>query len=257
VNICFHANCQCDGLQYFFERSPDAGKISTKVIRDFQVVLGETSRDEERRALGSADIIFYHAIKGAFPVSDWLPKQGVKLIPMSVWYNSGPFLSGATSDSWNRIVQYARNHTFNDAVHHAVHDADMGYSERWAANLQKIIAKETREKVPEATRISSWTAEGIETRMHLTMNHPTTLVFIRWANLLLDYIGLKRLCEDEWMSRDTDGNMVGLPCEDFACSGAFNHLGLGWGGDEASNLWNYEFAKKKLKEMTLAANNTL
>jgi hypothetical protein len=255
MNICFHANCQALGLQYFFERSPDARGIATKVIQDFQVVLGETSREQELAAVEEADIIFYHAIGGVFPVKKWTPKKRVKLIPMSVWYNSGPFLSGASRDSWDAIIVMAREVDFGAAVHHAVHEADMRYAQRWAANLAKMEAKENREGVPEQTRISSWTAEGVEARMHLTMNHPTTDIFLRWANLLLRHIGLSPVAPEHWKRRDL--NLVGLPCEDHACSGAVKHLGLGWGGDEQSNLWNYEIARKKIRAQMDINDNEL
>lgn len=256
MNICFHANCQALGLQYFFERSPNSRDIITNVIQDFQVVLGETSKEKERAAVENADIIFYHAIGGKFPVEQWEPKMGVKLIPMSVWYNSGPFLSGASQKCWSKVLQVARKTSINDAIHYAVHEADMGYSARWASNLRKMEEKERTEKVPEETAISKWTAEGIEKQMHLTMNHPTTEVFFRWANLLLRFIGFSELPENQWSSRFSDMNLVGLPCEDYACAGAFNQLGLGWGGDETSNLWNYEFVKKKLKDCALEENNS-
>jgi len=251
MNICFHANCQALGLQYFFERSPDAHRFTTKVIQDFQVVLGEVSKEAEREAIEEADVIFYHALSGRFPVDEWKPAKTPVLIPMSVWHNSGPFLTSATSYEWHLIAEYARKHSFNDAVHYAVHEADMGYMKRWSDNFQKMTAKERRERVPENTRISGWTHEGIERRMHLTRNHPTTEVFVRWANLLLEHIGMRPV-ESDWTKRMHDDlNIVGLPCEDFAPSGACAILGLGWGGDDASNQWNYDVARRKLKEFAL------
>lgn len=257
MNICFHTNCQGSGLAYFFERSPFAKGLFIKVILDFQVVLGEVSKEEEREALEKADIIFYHAVNGEFPVKDWKPKKFLRKVPMSVWYNSGPFLSGASAESWAPILKMARDKGINEAVHHAVHEADMGYEARWDSCLAKMKAKERKEGVPEKTRISHWVKEARKSQMHLTMNHPTTEVFHRWANLLLDHVGLQQLPEKLWQNRYSNTNLVGLPCEDFAPEGAVKHLGLRWGGDEVSNLWNYEFVRRKLKELTLAENNSL
>ncbi len=250
MKVNFHGNCQGAGLQWFFDRSPDAASFTTNCIQNFRVMTGEETREQERRCVEEADILFYHATKRVFP---WLetvsPRPGCVLIPISVFYNGAYFfIENANPETWAPIIAFAREHGVDAAAAWLVNEADLDYRGRWRADFDHMATKEEEEGVAHELRISDWQLEGDEWAQLLTKNHPSSLLFYHWANLLLVHIGQRPLPDDWKVKCREHPNLINLPMEDWATTAARRHLGLQWGATDYENRRATQFAKDKLNE---------
>lgn len=230
--------------------SPNQEKLETRVIRTYMLDLGLTSREEELECLSWADIVFYHEHMGKKPGDEDKPvKPGTVLVPMSVMYNSGYYLSLATEEDWNSVYEFAEKNGVDQAVDYAVYGCDVGHTRRWAHNFEKMKRKEIKENVPEHMRLSQvieplWKRE----QQTITMNHPTSTVFYDWANLLLGHLGLKKLKPALRERCERELNIANLPCVDWICSGVKETFGLAYGGGQEDNFQCAGIARKKLSE---------
>lgn len=252
MKIHFHANCQAAGLRWFFDRSPSASSFTTDCIQNFQIVLGEESRERERQVVETADILFYHATKRVYPWPENVsPREGCELIPLSVYYQGAFFcIEQAHRHIWEPVIAFAREHGVDAAVHHFVNEMDIGYKDMWNADVAHMMTKEIEEGVPMEHRISHWQPDGLEVQQLITKNHPTSIIFLKWANLLLKSLG-KQPLGDEWDRQCRDNyNIVNLPCEDWVTTAARKHLGMKWGASDYMNNRAAQFAKEKLIEFT-------
>lgn len=250
MKIHFHTNCMGWALKWFFERSPSASSFTLDCIQNYQIVLGEDSRERERHVVETADVLFYHATKRVYPWPENVsPRPGCELIPLSVYYQGAFFcIEQCHKPIWEPVIAYAREHGVDAAVHHFVNEMDLGYKAMWDADLAHMKNKEEEEGVPAEHRISHWQPEGLEVQQLITKNHPTSIVFLRWANLLLKSLG-KQPLEEQWDRQAKDNlNLVNLPCEDWVTSAARKHLGMKWGGSDYMNQRSAQYAKEKLLE---------
>lgn len=250
MKVHIHANCQGAGLAWFFKHSPDADQMDIQCIQNFRVCTGEETREQERKCVEEADILFYHATKRVFPWPESVsPQPNCVLIPISVFYNGAYFLmENADTETWAPVVTVAKEHGIDRAVQFLVHEADLDYRKRWQADLLHMQFKEHEEGVAVSHRMSDWQQEGFKEQQLLTKNHPSSLTFLRWANILLNAIG-KRPLGDEWeLNARANPNLVQLPCEDWITPAAKKHLGLNWGATEYEIRRSEEFAKNRLTE---------
>ncbi len=200
---------------------------------------GEFSQEKIADEHAWADLVFFHHKDEA---QDYPTKQ--EKVALSVWYQSGPFISHATQEDWDYIKAYKDIHGHEEAVRFAVEDADLGYIKRWKDNHARMIEKEKNEQVPPELRMSDMMEIGREVQLQRTMNHPTSLVFREWALRICTFLdekpGPRAVTREEALA---DNNIAGLPCEDHVTSGARKHLGLKWGdGDQ----FGREYAAMKI-----------
>lgn len=249
MKIHIHANCQGWGLEWFFKRSPDADKFTTALIQNFRICTKEETREQEKEVVETADILFYHATKRVFPWPETVqPKPDCQLIPISVFYNGAYFfMENARKEIWQPALDMAQSQGPSCAAQWLVNESDLDYRARWQADLDHMRNKEEEEGVAPELRISDWQHQGHEWAQLLTKNHPSSLLFLRWANLLLEYIGMRPM-EDEWEAKAREQqNLVYLPCEDWVTNAAKKHLGLKWGATEYEHRRALEFGHNKLK----------
>lgn len=258
MNILLYGNCQMAGLKRFIDHTPESGEFSTRVLQDFQITLGEVTKPKVREDLVWADTVVYHARDGLFPNGEEMPpKPDSTLITSSVFYNSGYYLTNAEAEDWLPVMAYAAKYGHPEAVRYAVHEADVGYWRRRVANLNHMMEKEERENVPRGTRISDLISRGVEECQHITMNHPTSVVFVEWADRLLKHLGFAGVTNQQREDARCHKNLANLPCEDFVCSGAKKHLGLKWGGSDFENQMCEGIAKQWLRSHALSAEYSL
>lgn len=250
MNITFHTNCQGWGLHEFFRWSPDAGQFDLRIVQNYRICTGEETREQETAAVERADILFYHATQRQYP---WLPtvslKSTVRMIPISVFFQGAYFfMENAHRPIWQPALDLAKAHGVDHAAAWLVNEADLGYAQRWMDDLAYMQRKEVEEGVDEAHRLTGLQQDGLVAQMFLTKNHPSSIAFLRWANLLLNYIGFRPLGE-EWEAKClANPNLVNLPCEDWITTAARNHLHLPYGATEYENRRSMAFAKDKLNE---------
>ncbi len=250
MKIHFHTNCQGYGLEWFFRQSPDASTFTTAVIQNFRICTKEETREQEKEVVETADILFYHATNRVFPWPDNVsPRPGCNLIPLSVFYQGAYFfMENANQQTWKPVIEMARVDGIERAVEWLIEEADLNYETRWDADSLHMANKEAEEGVDTDIRISNWQQQGRFEQLFLTKNHPTSLAFVRWANLLLSHIGKKELSH-EWTEKSrANNNLVNLPCEDWVTTAARKHLGMSWGATDYENRRAREFAKNKLTE---------
>jgi hypothetical protein len=246
MNICFHGNCQLWAIGEFLKLSPAANTMNISVIQGHQLVLGEQSHEEELKAVESADIIFTHKVGGELPwPSDVNPKQGVEIIPMSVFYNSGYFINYTTD--WTPVLDYAKENKIEKAVKFAVNEADLGYAARFEENKARMIQKEQDEGIEADMRVSQFIEGGTRERLLITMNHPTSIVFFHWTNKVLERIGKAKLGDKVLKLCGENENIVNLPCFDGVCTAAKKRLGLSWGGTARDNEVAEYYIRKALE----------
>lgn len=249
MKVHLHANCQGWGIKWFFDRSPDKDKFETSLIQNYRICTKEETREQERELVETADVLFYHATKRVFPWPvEVQPQAHCQLIPISVFYQGAYFLiENARKEIWQPAFDLAQKHGASVAANWLVNEGDLDYQARWQADYDHMRLKEEEEGVAPELRISEWQHQGREWQQLLTKNHPSSLLFLRWANLLLEYIGMKPLGE-EWEKKcQADMNLVYLPCEDWATASAKRYLGLKWGGTPYEQKRSLEFAKNKLQ----------
>ncbi len=250
MNIHFSSNCQGDALGKFLLKSPDGDKLKVSCTQEHQIILGETTREIEAKHLADADVILYHAHLGKTPWPEGTPiKDGVVPIALPVFYNGGYFIHWASQEDWNMLWDYAQKHSMDDTVQFALNEAPMGYEQRWYDNHAKMKIKEMQENVPEWGRVSEWILEGRDWRQNMTMNHPTSIVFYRWANRLLNHLGLRPLDGNFLIECENDPNVAGLPCEETACTAAVKALGMKWGGTSRENALAGEYVRWRINNM--------
>lgn len=259
MKILLYGNCQMTGIEYFMRRSPDHQAIETRVVQDFQVELGEVTKPHEKSSVEWADTIIYHSRANQFPWDHAARfRDDCKLIKASVFYNGGYYLSQAKEvEDWLSVMGYAKRHGIDAAIRYAVHEADVGYWRRRLANLRHMMEKEQNEEVPPSTRMSDFVAQGIEQEQHITMNHPTSIVFVEWADRLLKHLGFQGVGAEQREAARCNKNLVGLPCEDYVPTSARKHLGLKWGGSDYDNQMCEGIAKQWLRGHALSAEYSL
>lgn len=169
-----------------------------------------------------ADLVFFHH-KHDHPQDypTFQPK-----IPLSVWFQSAPFMIQTPKEVWNRLKEEGVTD-----VERIVKEEDMDYEARWQGCLQRMMEKEENENVPELMRMSDlMKVEGRNFQLQLTCNHPTSIVFWEWSMKIIAFLGERTQTSYTVDECKLHPNLAGLPCEESATTGAKRHLGLLWGG---------------------------
>lgn len=250
TKIHFHSNCMGYGLAWFLQRSPSANRFTIDYVQNFQIMIGEESREREKQVVETADILFYHATKRVLPWPETCqPKPSCQLIPLSVFYQGAYFtIENCHKHIWEPVIQCAREHGVDGAVYHFCNEMDIGYQKIWDEDFAHMQNKEIEEGVPEDQRMSDWQHKGKEMQLLTTKNHPASIVFFHWANRLLKSLGYGLLGEEMERQCLYNNNLVNLPCEDWVTTAARKHLGMSWGASDYMNQRSAAFAKEKLLE---------
>lgn len=225
MNILLTGNCQMDGLAVFLRRALPQHEIRS--LPHLATFYGEFSEDRIASDHAWADIVFFHHKHDG--KQDYPTKQ--PKVPMSVWYQSGPFIIHTSEEDWATVREMAKFMGTEWAIKVAVEEADLHYTDRWHECWSKMIQKEECECVPKTLQISDLMVLGHDHQLQLTNNHPTSIIFWHWCRRICAYLdevphpGAYSIEE----CRDNP-NIAGLPCEESATSGARKHLGLSWGG---------------------------
>ncbi len=250
MNITFHTNCQGYGLAHFFRNSPDADKFTVRCIQNFRICTGEETREEEKEAVECADILFYHATKRQYP---WLPsvklRPTVRMIPISVLYQGAYFfMENANREIWKPAIEMANTEGIERAADWLVYEADLDYQARWDSDRVHMMKKEDEEGVDLNIQVRWMQNASLVEPLLLTKNHPSSLAFLYWANIILNHIGFRRM-DTQWINLCANNlNIVNLPCEDWITTAARKHLGMSHGATDYENRRSVEFARNKLKE---------
>lgn len=228
-------NCQGQGLEVFLKRAMPQHDI--KCFPHLASFYGEFSDELLAEEHAKADVVFFHHKHDG--AQDYPTKQ--PKVPMSVWYQSGPFIAHTSEEDWQTIKGMA-SYMGNDwAIKVAVEEANLHYDKRWIDCHSKMIDKECLEQVPLELRISDLMDDGTRHQLQLTCNHPTSLVFFWWTERICKFLGEEQhpgaISELECYQNP---NLAGLPCEESATTGARKHLQLSWGArpedDESGRL---------------------
>jgi len=224
MKIALVGNCQVDGIEYMLKRALPNHEY--RRLPHLATFYGEFTEEQIAETHAWADVVFFHHKHDG--VQDYPTKQ--PKIPLSVWYQSGPFMMHTPENWWEVIREYAGRHGNHVAAEWAIQE-DLSYELRWDSCLKKMMEKEEDECVPPALRMSDMMVEGRVYQMQLTCNHPTSAVFREWALRICAFLGEHPHSDAcGWLEALTNPNLAGLPCEESATSGAVRHLGLHWGG---------------------------
>lgn len=228
-------NCQASGLSFFLRRALPHWEI--RDLPHLATFYGEFSEERIAADHAWADIVFFHhKHDGAQDYPTQQPK-----VPMSVWYQSGPFIAHTSEEDWIQLRQAMKYKSTADVIEAAVMEMNLNYTERWYECLSKMMIKERNEQVPQELCMSDLMAAGLSHQLQLTCNHPTSLVFFWWAERICKFLGEEQhpgaISELECYQNP---NLAGLPCEESATTGARKHMALQWGGrpedDESGRL---------------------
>ncbi len=243
MKILFCGNCQASALSIFVARGMPQHEV--RHLPHLATFYGEFSEEHIADQHAWADLVFFHhKHDGAQAYPTKQPK-----VPLSVFYQGGPFIAEAHDDDWTQVREYAALHGRERAIQWAVTEADMGYTRRWRDNLARMIEKEEEEKIAPEIRMSDIVeTEGRLFQQQRTMNHPTSIVFREWANRIMRFMREEpargAVTREEALR---EPNIGGLPCEQSATSGAVKHLGLRWGGRGEDEQSGREIALTKLQ----------
>lgn len=245
MKILFTGNCQVEGLEIFMRRALPHHEY--RRLPHLATFYGEFSEEKIADDHAWADLVFFHH-KHDHP-QDYPTKQ--PKVPLSVWYQSGPFI--ACAEDWSEVEDRYRTHGMQEACRFAAEDADMGYCQRWHSCADRMLEKEEQEEVPVELQMSWKMRDGFRHQLQLTMNHPTSLVFREWTKRIVKFLGeAPALGGNGAVSAEeaiANPNLASLPCEQSATSAARIILGLSWGGrpedDESGRLE----ARKRLEAL--------
>lgn len=230
-------NCQGQGLEYFLRRALPSWDI--KCFPHLATFYGEFSDALLAEEHWNADIVFYHhKHDGELDYPTKQPK-----IPLSVWYQSAPFMAQIPEDLWIEFRNTGGNS--EDAIHH-----DFNYQARWDLCVERMKQKEEDEGVPQFLRMSHMMASGRNHQLQLTCNHPSSLVFQTWSLRICHFLGAVP-CDSRVKLSEAfaNPNLAGLPCEESATSGARKHLGLKWGGRPEDDESGRQIARERLAKL--------
>jgi hypothetical protein len=245
MNILFHTNCQGEGLIHFLRYSEDYDKVSTRVNLVYMIALNLVSQEEVQANIEWANVILYHEVKG-YPTP---LKHNVPSIPLSVFHNEGYYLSFTKDNYWKAAYELARLEGVRCAANAVVTCVNMGYTELYNSNVDRMIEKEVCEGVPEDIRLSNIILNKYQKEQQaLVANHPTSYVYFDWVNAILHKLNLRKIDQNLREQCCVDLNAARMPCVDWICSGAKNALGLNYGGTEVDDSECFKFAYNKIQE---------
>jgi hypothetical protein len=245
MRILFTGNCQCDGLVVFMQRA--LPQFEFRSLPHLASHYKEFSEEKIAEDHAWADLVFFHH-KHDHP-QDYPTKQ--PKIPLSVWFQSGPFAAQSEDCYWLPVVEHARHYGVDSACDFAARDADLGYEQRWASCFERMKEKEENENVPKEIRVSDLMENyGRTEQQQLTCNHPTSVIFADWTFRILRYLDLVGFIPtmDELRANP---NLAGLPCEESATSGARRHLSLKWGGRPEDDDSGRQIARERLSRLMI------
>lgn len=241
MKLLLCGNCVVDPLAKFLRRALSHFEI--RHLPHLATFYGEFTEEQIAAEHAWADLVFFHHKHDG--AQDYPTKQ--PKIPLSVWYQGGPFIIQAHEESWETVREYARQHGTEAAIEWAVKEHDMGYHRRWDSCVAKMMQKEQDEQVPSELLISDLMAEGRMIQTQLTCNHPTSFIFREWALRIVSFLGEKpgpdAVSAGEAL---TNPNLGGLPCEESATTGAVKALGLSWGGRPEDDESGRQVARERL-----------
>lgn len=225
MKLALVGNCQLSGLAVFLRRAMPQHEI--RDMPHLATFYEEFTEEQIAETHAWADIVFFHHKHDG--KQDYPTKQ--PKVPMSVWYQSGPFIIHTPDAIWETIKGVYELMGEDFALRVAVEEADMGYCLRWNHCASKMRDKEIEEQVPERLRISDLMEQGKANQLQLTCNHPTSLVFWHWCDRVCAYLHeIPHPAAISELECYQNPNIAGLPCEESATSGARKHIGLSWGG---------------------------
>lgn len=246
MKILLTGNCQTTGIAYFLRRALPSWEI--RDLPHLGTFFKHISEEEIAEAHQWADLVFFHHKhdgKQEYPTKQ--PK-----IPLSVWYQSAPFMAQITQEMWDEFRSLnncsSRFKTNDILVDYAVKENDFDYEKRWNDCWDKMKVKEIDEGVPEDIRASTMMDRGRERQLQLTCNHPTSWVFVGWTIKILNFLGVKSNNYPTFKEAEDHPNLAGLPCEESATSGARKHLGLAWGGRPIDDESGRQIARERLNQ---------
>lgn len=245
MKILFHANCQGEGLIHFMKYSRDFHKLSVRTTLVYLLELGYTSIEESEENIDWADVIFYHYVRSLKTPES----QSAELVPLSVYNNSGYYLSSSKRDDWDQVFKREKSHGIINAARMAVSTFDMGYRRRHQKNIERMKEKEVNEGVPESMRLSNFIlGNDINEQQSLTYNHPTSYILFDWANIILRRLDLQEIDSGMRSELCRDLNAAKLPCVDFICTGARRNLGLNYGGSRQDDSECFKLAVSEIRK---------
>lgn len=237
MKILLTGNCQVDGLHYFLSRA--LPHFEFRRLPHLATFFQEFTEEKIAEDHAWADLVFFHH-KHDHP-QDYPTKQ--PKIPLSVWYQSAPFMAQIPEDLWIEFRNTGGNS--EDAIHH-----DFNYQARWDLCVERMKQKEEDEGVPHFLRMSHMMASGRNHQLQLTCNHPSSLVFQTWSLRICHFLGSVP-CDSRVKLSEAfaNPNLAGLPCEESATSGARKHLGLKWGGRPEDDESGRQIARERLAKL--------
>ena len=236
MKILLCGNCQTQGLQVFLQRALPSFDI--QCIPHLATFYGEFSEEQIADHHAWADLVFFHH-KHDHP-QDYPTKQ--PKIPLSVWFQSAPFMAQIPEDLWIEFRNEGGNS--ENAIHH-----DFNYKARFELCCERMQEKEENEGVPHELRMADLNWDGREMQYQLTCNHPTSIIFLRWAEQILYFLGQPKQGLPSVQECIDNPNIAGLPCEESATSGARKHLGLRWGGRPEDDESGRFIARERLDKL--------
>lgn len=236
MKILLTGNCQVDGLHCFLSRA--LPHFEFRRLPHLATFFQEFTEQKIAEDHAWADLVFFHH-KHDHP-QDYPTKQ--PKIPLSVWFQSAPFMAQIPEDLWIEFRNTGGNS--EDAIHH-----DFNYAARFELCCQRMQEKEVNEHVPHDLRMSDLNWDGREMQYQLTCNHPTSIVFRQWSEQICKYLEVSPNGMPSVSECIANPNLAGLPCEESATSGARRHLGLKWGGRPEDDESGRQIARERLAKL--------
>lgn len=236
-------NCQMSGIAHFLRRALPSWEIHD--IPHLAVFYAEFSEEQIAAEHAWADLVLYHhKHDGAQDYPTKNPK-----IPLSVWFQSAPFMIQIPNEYWGPIYQHSQTYGEHSGIEYAVKAHDFDYESRWNQCVLRMKEKEDLEGVPPELKISELASAGFDHQLQLTCNHPTSLVFRYWANKICVFLGESESLIPSWDECVRNPNIAGLPCEESATTGARKHLGIKWGARAEDDESGRQIVRERLAKI--------
>lgn len=232
--VLLYGNCQMKGLRDFLLLSDSVADLDIVAVESWRIAAGLALKESSEAHCKSADVVFYHTISD-LPLDPNSFREGCQMIPMSVYYNGGPFIFSISEEDFSEPVKMLAMHSLSDVVRYVVLSADLGYEKRWLRHFAKMRKKEIEDGVPEELRATDFNDMARHTRTALTYNHPTSFLFYHWTNRVLRFLGKPKLSKAILERCLVESNIADLPCYFHIPLAAKVCLGLSYGGTEDDN----------------------
>jgi len=217
MKVCIYANCQGLGIEKFLNIGLE-GKCQTSVILNYEKL--STKQELEYNLISNCDLFIYHHLSyshGVYSTDPTSPNGVIKYlkddcikISIPFVYNSSlwsMFIDGDEIVNKNVVLEL-KNKGYSLREVFSMYDKfelDFNYESR---NKDCFNFLREREKNCEIKVADFMEDNMLDSKMLLTQNHPTSIIFVWMVNQILNILGKRNKLNHELY----DENFTQLPC---------------------------------------------